>query len=386
MASIQKRGNRWIVRHRGPDGRDRSKSFATARDARVYRAEIEAAKATGGYVDPRSGRILFHTCAQQWLDTRIGIRDTTRASYTSYLHTLILPILGEHRIDQITPDDLRMWIAGLNRAGSSPATIRKALMLVRQILRRAVTDRRITVNPVDVGDLDLPAQQRKTMTILSAAEIVDLVAAAGPFYGTHFLTAASTGLRWGELTGIPTDHLDVLRGEIRVETQLREIAGRLTLGVPLKTESSRRTVTIPRSVAERIGEHLGRFPNDSGVVFTSVEGHLLRRSNFARNVMRRAAREIGRPRLTFHDLRHTHASLLLAAGEPITNVSARLGHRNAATTLRIYAHALEGSERSASDRFEALLTENVGYSRDGRLGEGDLGTVSTLRTLAFPGA
>ena len=102
--------------------------------------------------------------------------------------------------------------------------------------------------------------------------------------------------------------------------------------------------------------------------------------------MRRAAREIGRPRLTFHDLRHTHASLLLAAGEPITNVSARLGHRNAATTLRIYAHALEGSERSASDRFEALLTENVGYSRDGRLGEGDLGTVSTLKTLAFRGA
>jgi integrase len=344
----------------------------------VYRAEIEAAKATGGYVDPRSGRILFRTYAQRWLDGRLGIAETTAAGYASYLRSLILPTLGDHRIDQIGPDDLRVWIAQLDRDGSAPATIRKALTVVRQILGRAVTDRRITVNPADVGDMDLPAQRRKTMTILSAAEIVDLVAAAGPFFGTHFLTAASTGLRWGELAGLPIDNLDVLRGEIRVETQLREIAGRLTLGVPLKTESSRRIVTIPRSVAERIGEHLGRFPNDSGVVFSSVEGKLLRRSNFRRAAMKRAATEIGRPQLTFHDLRHTHASLLLAEGEPITNVSARLGHRDAATTLRIYAHALEGSERSASDRFEAILRENVGYSRDERPAEGDLGTVSTV--------
>jgi len=256
---------------------------------------------------------------------------------------------------------------------------------MRQILGRAVSDNRIVVNPADVSDLDLPAVRRKTMTILSAAEIVGLVEAAGPFFGTHLLVAASTGLRWGELTGLPLGNLDLLRGELRVETQLREIGGQLTLGVPLKTESSRRIVTIPRSVAGRIGEHLGRFPSDAEVVFTSSEGNLLRRSNFARSVLNPAAEQIGRPQLTFHDLRHTHASLLLAAGEPITKVSARLGHRDAATTLRIYAHALEGSERSASDRFEALLTENVGYSRDEPVIAHDLGTVTTLGAQADTG-
>ena len=101
--------------------------------------------------------------------------------------------------------------------------------------------------------------------------------------------------------------------------------GRLRISDKLKTPTSRRTVTIGRRLSELIAEHIGRFPNQHGLVFTGPEGGLLRRANFAKRVVKPAAARIGRPDLSMHDLRHTHASLLLASGEPITVVSTRLG-------------------------------------------------------------
>lgn len=86
-----------------------------------------------------------------------------------------------------------------------------------------------------------------------------------------------------------------------------------------------------------------------------TEGALLRRSNSARGILKPAAAAIGFPQLRMHDLRHTHASLLLADGEPIPQVSARLGHGDVATTLRIYAHAIPGNERSAADRMDEMF-------------------------------
>lgn len=316
--------------------------------------------------------VLWHACTtravtsttnsvEAWLESRIGIRESTRSAHESYLRSLIVPYLGDYPLDAIQPDDLRRWVATLDRDGSAPATISKAPTIVRKVLDRAVVDRRIAANPAVVGDLDAPTTRRRSMTTLTAAEVVALVDAAGPLFGTHLYTAATTGQRWGELAGLEVDNLDLLRGEIHVVSQLREVSGDLTLGAPPKTGSSRRTVTIGRDVAHRIGEHMGQFPSESGVVFTSAEGRLLRRSNFGRRILKPAAEAIGKPGLRFHDLRHTHASLLLAAGEPIPNVAARLGHANASTTLRIYAHAIEGTERSAADRIESVL---AGVPRD----------------------
>ncbi len=378
MAHIQRKGSSFIVRHRTPDGRERSKSFPSKAEARAYRAELEHSRYTGSYIDPKAGRIAFGPYAERWLASRIGIRDTTRAAQESYLRSLILPALGEYPLDAITPDDLRDWIASLDRRGSAPATIRKALLITKKILDRAVADRRIGHNPAaSLEILDAPPVQRKTMRTLTANEVGELVRASGPFYGAMIHTAAATGMRWGEIAGLRTSELDLLRGEIRIESQLREIAGTLTLDAPLKTASSRRIVTIDGGTAEMIGAHLARFPNNEGVAFSTVEGKLLRRSNFARSHFKPAARSIGRGELTFHDLRHTHASLLLAAGEPITNVADRLGHRDAATTLRIYAHAIEGTQRSAADRIGSILP--AGFPRDGAAPDDDGGIVIPLR-------
>jgi integrase len=193
------------------------------------------------------------------------------------------------------------------------------------------------------------------MVVLTAAEVNELVEVAGLFYGVHLLTAAQTGLRWGELVGLPIENADLLRGELHIQQQLIEVDGGLRISDTLKTPTSRRTVTIGRRLSELIGEHIGRFPNSHGLVFTGPEGGLLRRSNFAKRVLKPAARKIDRPDLSMHDLRHTHASLLLASGEPITVVSARLGHKHPATTLRTYAHAIAGTERGPADAMDAMF-------------------------------
>ena len=185
--------------------------------------------------------------------------------------------------------------------------------------------------------------------------MADLADAAGPFYRTRLLAAAQTGLRFGELAGLPITNVDLLAGEVHVNQQLTEVAGSLEITERLKTVTSRRTVTIGRSLSELLGEHIGRSPNGHGLVLTGTGGGRMRRSNFYRGVLKPAAAATGVPQLRMHDLRHTHASLLLAAGEPIPTVAQRLGHKDSATTLSIYAHVVPGTERGPADAMDSMF-------------------------------
>jgi integrase len=308
-------------------------------------------------VDPKAGGVIFGPIAEAWHRGRVGLADTTTARNRSYLGQYLQPTFDRTPVNRITTADIQLWIASLDDRGLAPATIRLAVAMLRAILKTAVRDKLIIINPAD-ADLELPKRDPgvdNPMIVLTSEQVTELVDAAGIFYRVHLLTAAQTGLRFGELAGLPVENVDTLRGEIHVRQQLTEIAGRLTITNRLKTRSSRRTVTIGRHLSELLGEHIGRFPNEHGLVFTGTEGGRLRRSNFARGVLKPAARAIGIPNLRMHDLRHTHASLLLAAGEPIPVVSQRLGHKDLATTLRIYAHVIPGTERGPADAMDEMF-------------------------------
>jgi integrase len=115
-------------------------------------------------------------------------------------------------------------------------------------------------------------------------------------------------------------------------------------------------------------------------VFTGPEGGYLRRSNFARRILKPAATVIGADGLRFHDLRHTHASLLLAAGHPVTEVAARLGHAHPGITLQTYAHAIPGNERAAADAMDALLGDAFEVAR----GFGGTAAAQTPQATVLP--
>jgi integrase len=149
--------------------------------------------------------------------------------------------------------------------------------------------------------------------------------------------------------------VDLLHQRITVAEQATEIDGHFTWGPP-KTEAGRRTVTLPAVAAAALAEHLATYsqPAPDGLVFTSTEGGMLRRSNFNRRVWRPATRAAGLEGLRFHDLRHTSATLSIAAGASTRELMARMGHSSSAAALR-YQHVLAGRDAAIAAALDELI-------------------------------
>ncbi len=181
-----------------------------------------------------------------------------------------------------------------------------------------------------------------------------------------FSVALAVGLRQGEALGLRWEDIDMAAGVLRVNHQLQRVDGRLTLVEP-KTDRSRRTLVIPRSILERLRDHekrqlserlwAGSTWTDGGFVFTNRSGGPLQ----ARNVIRefhKALKDTGLPRIRFHDLRHSCATFLLVQGVSPRVVMELLGHSEIAMTMDTYSHVVPELKREAAERMESLLSRN----------------------------
>ncbi len=132
---------------------------------------------------------------------------------------------------------------------------------------------------------------------------------------------------------------------------------------PAKTAAARRQVALPRFLADELTTHLGRWPTTAdGYVCTAPEGGPLRRTNFRRRDWLPALRaSVGEP-LRFHDLRHTHAAMLIPQGEHPKVIQLRLGHSSIQVTLDTYGHLFEGLDEAAADRLDATFPRTLADS------------------------
>jgi integrase len=167
--------------------------------------------------------------------------------------------------------------------------------------------------------------------------------------------AAYTGMRWGELAGLRTDRLNLLRKQVQVSEILVEVDGRHSFGPP-KTKESRRTIALNAKLVEALAEHLRLFPPNVhvGLVFTGPNGSPLRRSNFARRVWRPACKRVGLDGVSFHSLRHTAATLMIAGGADAKKVQRRLGHANIRMTYDLYGHLLPEADEEVAAGLDEL--------------------------------
>ena len=163
--------------------------------------------------------------------------------------------------------------------------------------------------------------------------------------------AAYTGLRFGELGALRVDRLDMLKRSLRVVENLSEVQGHLAVG-PVKSKASRRTVTMPAFLVERLASHIATYPDDSGFVFSAPAGGPIRRTNFRRRHWLPAVRSTVGESVRFHDLRHSHAALLIAEGIHPKVIQERLGHASIKTTLDTYGHLFEGLDAEAADALD----------------------------------
>jgi len=208
-----------------------------------------------------------------------------------------------------------------------------------------------------------PRIEEKEVEVLEPDQLAALMAGleGHPLHSIATLAVAS-GLRRGELCGLQWTDIDFDRGVLRVERSVEETRQGLRVKPP-KTRRGRRNVGLPVETTAMLREHYKaqcelRLKLGQGgkpvLVFSDIEGNMLSPDNLSRD-WRRVCNARKLPRISFHALRHCHASLLLAAGVPVLTVSRRLGHAKASQTLDIYAHLLPGADADAARAIEGML-------------------------------
>jgi integrase len=317
----------------------------TLDEAEAKRAELMLRRRSGARIEPT--RQTFEQYARDWLARQTG-RPRTQEKLVWALERHLIPYFGRRRLDQITVDDVAAFIAAMQRKKLRGSTINSALQPLSTILGQAARRGRIPVNPLsqlERGERPSLDDQRPKR-ILTLEEMHALLANAdSERYRCLLELLLAGGLRIGEALGLTVADLDRQHSLVRVEYQL----GRDGSRTQLKTEESRRSIDIPPALMRR----LLALATDRGALFEPTAFLFASRNDggverkVAREALRRAAKaaKLPTPEPTLHDLRHSHASMLIALDVPLVEVQRRLGHRKPDTTLRIYAH--QWKEREA---------------------------------------
>jgi integrase len=362
---------RWQARYRTNDGRQHTapETFASKTAATRHLAQVETDLARGQWSDPRLGRTTFAEWAARWEATTVNLRANTQAAYRNLLRRYLLPTFGLMPLADLDAMAVRAWLARLERDGVGASTRAKSYRLLSRILATAIESGYLTRNPCTIrGAASDPVGEMRFATV---AEVAALADAIPPRFRALVLVAAYTGLRWGELAGLRVKRVDLLHRQITVAEQLLEVRGRLAFGPP-KTGAGLRTVTLPAVAAEALAEHLSRYAEvgPDGLVFPVERGGPIRRSNFTRRVWIPATRAAGVEGLRFHDLRHTAATLAVAAGASTRELMVRMGHSSSAAALR-YQHVMAGRDAAIAAALDELVqaawaqTEDAAAARSG---------------------
>jgi len=332
MAWVEQRSYALRVRLRLPDGTvitDSVHEDQAKAQLRVQEIDIELARET--FTDPRDGRISLGEWVELWAETHEA-GPATWSAYRSHLRLHILPRLGHLPLVAIRRHHVKTLILELKKK-LSPRSAADVITVLSMVLNEAVEDRRIPFNPargVRVNTGGRPERPHAT-----AGQVAAIAARMRrPIDALMVVTAAYTGMRWGELSGLDRTNVDLATGIIHVHPDvgaLHEVGGKLFLGPP-KTADSVRPVHLPPSLTAQLKESLDRHGHP--MVFPGARGGFQRRSNFNRRAWTPAI--AGDPDagvapilagMHFHDLRHTHKTWLIEDGIPEVVQAKRLGHR-----------------------------------------------------------
>ena len=343
----------WRARYRAPDGRERSQTFSTKAAAQRWLSLVETSKVRDEWIDPSLGRISCGDYIDQWLATKADVAASTKLNIEGRIKKHIRPFFEEMTINAVRPAHARAFVAALVTSGLAPATVKSITLTTSQVFAQAVDDSLIARSPF--ARIALPSDRnRAEMHFLTAEQVNTLAATIDDRYRTAIFLGAYGGLRAGELWALRIERLNVLAGTIDVVASMSE-AGGLHSG-PTKT-GKRRTIVVPRFLAQMLGEHIGRYPAPDGWVFTAAEGGPVHHHNFRHRHYTRAAEDAGLPGVRFHDLRHTCAALLIAAGRHLEEVKTYLGHSSIRVTSDRYGHLFPEARAAIADALDATYRE-----------------------------
>ena len=350
---------RWQARYPGPDGVDRAapETFARKSDAERFLSLAEAQIVSRSWRDPEAGRVPLADYAELWIDQR-GLRPRTVELYRWLLRRYITPRLGTVHLVDLDTAMVRAWRTALLESGVSATMTAKAYRLLRAVLMTAAEDDEIIArNPCRIRGAD--REHSAERSVLSPAQVFALAERMPARLAPLVLVAAFGSLRWGEVTALRRSDVDTAAGTVRVQVAYVELRdGSMVLGPP-KSKAGVRTVSLPAGVVQLLAEHVAAYVGEAGdaLVFTGPQGRALRRSNFNGLVGWKAAvAAIGVPGLTFHDLRHTGATLAAQTGASLRDLMQRIGHDSTAAAVR-YQHASREADKAIATAMEKAINE-----------------------------
>jgi integrase len=369
---IIKRGdNTWLIRiFTGRDAHGKRRYLnktirGNKKDANTYLSNTLTAMSTGMFVEPV--KLSVSEYLNKWLEmaAKPRLRERTFNDYSEKLDRYVRPVIGSQKLADVRSLDVQSIYAAMAARNLSPRTIRYTHAILGSAFKQAVRWNMLQRNPCD--GVELPRMERKEMQAFSPEEVTRfLTAAAEDDHCALFALAVATGMRPEEYLALKWSDLDL---EARTVTVTRTLVwrkgGGWYFGEP-KTARSRRTITFPDPLAKLLRTHkakqseirfkLGASYSSENLVFATVEGTPLN----IRNLTQRHFKQIlKRSNLSatfrLYDLRHTCATLLLAANEHPKVVSERLGHASITLTLDTYSHVLPSMQQAASDKLERIL-------------------------------
>lgn len=300
----------------------------------------------------------------EWLDVyaRPALKQTTWESYETQARVHLIPAFGAMKLKDLTTPTLQRFFNEKASSGLSVRSVRYIHQVLNQAFKKAKKLHMVGKNPCD--DVDLPAGEKPRIRPLTPEELtVFLGAARGSRHFVALLLEWATGLRRGELLGLEWQDVDLKRGAIHVRQSLVRTRDRgLMISTP-KTRSSLRTIHIPAEVVAELRAHKKRQAIErlafgltwqGDLVFSGEGGRPLDPRAFTR-AFERIIEKAELPRVSFHDMRHSHATMLLALGESSKVAQERLGHARVSTTMDVYQHVIPEMQKRAVDKLEALL-------------------------------
>jgi integrase len=376
--TVIKRGQSWAVvvevgrdPNTGKRVRKWHSGYRTKRDAERARIEILSRLDHGTYVSP-DRRTVGGYLEGDWLPAvKARLKASTWDSYSRNVRLHISPELGPIPLQALTATRLNEFYASLisegrrdGNGGLAPKTVRYLHGIIRKALADAGRWNLLQRNVADQADpptIRSTAPEMKTWTADELAQFLDFVSDDRLY--AAWVVAATAGLRRGEVLGLRWIDIDLDASRLSVQQTLVSVAYETRFSVP-KTARSRRSVSLDATTVaalrahrkRQLEEHMswGQAYRDSGLVVTREDGTLVHPDRFTQ-MFDKHVKHSGLPRIRLHDLRHTHATLALAAGVHPKVVSERLGHATVAFTLDVYSHAVPALQEEAADRVAALI-------------------------------
>ena len=301
-----------------------------------------------------------------WLEDSVpgSVRKSTYDRNESLCRIHIVPALGRKKLKTLGAQDVAGFYRRKLDNGCTPASVRKMHETLHKALKQAVRWGYMARNPAE--DVDPPkahAEEVHPLTQDEARRLLETV--RGDRLEALYVVALHTGLRQGELLALRWEDLDLEARKLQVRRTVTKDGGKLTVG-QTKTAKGRRTVKLTRDAAEALRRHLtrqleeidrlGDYFQDDGLVFCTTKGTIINPTNLRKRSFAPLLDKAGLPHMTFHQLRHTAATILLLKNVNPKIVSEMLGHANIAITLDTYSYVLPNMQDSAVAAMEEAFS------------------------------